>query len=136
MCGREHSLQVLTPIPIHPPIHKRAVRALQAWSLPWERVCCTVRIRSSRLQTQWIEGAWLWRISAYSTRFVASYPHRSTLQSRQKAPDCGDVSISEELGLTGRPSKHAKLSSRITIFEYKRTCQLLSTRASTKFLKR
>ena len=27
---------------------------------------------------QWIEGARLWRISAYSTRFVASYPHPST----------------------------------------------------------
>ena len=46
-------------------------------------------------------------------------------ESRRKALDCGDVSISEELGLTGRPSKHAKLSSRITIDEYKRTCQLL-----------
>ena len=46
-------------------------------------------------------------------------------ESRQKAPECGDVSISEELGVTGRPSKHAELSSRITIVEYKRTCQLL-----------
>ena len=33
--------------------------------------------------------------------------------------------ISEKLGLTGRPSKQAGSSSRITMVEYKRTCQLL-----------
>ena len=38
-------------------------------------------------------------------------------ESRRKAPDGGDVSISEELGLTGRPSKHAESSSRITFVE-------------------
>ena len=38
-------------------------------------------------------------------------------ESRRKALDCGDVSISGELGLTGRPSKHAELSTRITIVE-------------------
>ena len=64
--------------PSIPHFVKRAVRALQACSLPWERVCCSIRIRSSRLHKQWIEGARLWRISAYSTRFVASYPHPST----------------------------------------------------------
>ena len=64
--------------PPSPHFTKCEVRALQAWSLPLERVCCSVRIRSSRLHKQWIEGARLWRISAYSTRFVASYPHPST----------------------------------------------------------
>ena len=40
--------------------------------------CCSVHILSSCLHKQWIEGTRLWRISAYSTRFVASYRHPST----------------------------------------------------------
>ena len=36
--------------------------------------------------------------------------------------------ISEKLGLTGRPSKQAGSSSRITMVEYKRTCQLLPSK--------
>ena len=47
----------------------------------------------------------------------------------------GYVLISEELRLTGDPSKEAESSSRITIVEYKRTCQILPIRALTKFLK-
>ena len=35
----------------------------------------------------------------------------------------------------GCPSKQAESSSRITVVGYKHTCKLLSTRASTKFLK-
>ena len=36
---------------LSPHFAKRAVRALQAWSFPWERVCCSFPIRSSRLHT-------------------------------------------------------------------------------------
>ena len=79
MCGREHSLQLLTPIPLHPPNSQNARYELfKLGHFPGSVHCCSVHIRSSRLQKQWIEGARLWRISAYSTRFVASYQHPST----------------------------------------------------------
>jgi len=56
-------------------------------------------------------------------------------ESHQKPPDCGDVPIFEDLGLTGCPSKQVESSSRITTVEYKRTCQLLPTQTATKLLK-
>ena len=64
------SLQSLTV----PPLRKmRSTSPPSLVTLPWEHVCCSVRICSSRLHKQWIEGSRLWRISAYSTGFVASY---------------------------------------------------------------
>ena len=79
MSGREHSLQVLTPIPLRPPTSQNARYELfKLGHFPVSVWCCRVRIRSSCLHTQWIEGARLWRMPAYSTRFVASYSHPST----------------------------------------------------------
>ena len=79
MCGREHSLQLFTPIPLHPPNSQNArYEFFKLGHFPGSVHCCSVHILSPCLHKQWIEGARLWRISAYSTRFVASYPHPST----------------------------------------------------------
>ena len=75
---RENALQVLTPTPHCPPTSQNARYELFKLGHFPGSVYAVAFPSAPRACTQWNEGIRLWRISAYSTRFVASYPHPST----------------------------------------------------------
>ena len=75
---RENALQVLTPTPHCPPTSQNARYELFKLGHFPGSVYAVAFPSTPHTCTQWNEGIRLWRISAYSTRFVASYPHPST----------------------------------------------------------